>query len=1182
MSAERLEKIVDDFMDRLTAGTEPDLDLDSEGLSASEREELKQCLEAARWLESAIVESSNKRMSDSHLSLSLGDLDETLPVEGGSASGGEDEFAAGQTLGDFEIIREVGRGGMGIVFEARQKSLSRRVALKVLPPGIGWNKTVLQRFLREARAAAQLQHIHIIPVYQIAQEKGVHYFAMQLIEGFPLSRLARSSLAPGSGGALQATGHAGKEGGWPESVPLPSEPAYYRFAARIIRQAALGVEYAHQHGVLHRDIKPSNLMVDGKTDVWIADFGLARQFDDASVTLSGQLVGTLNYMSPEQAIGGKDIDHRTDIYGLGATLYELLTLRTPFVAGSTAELLNDIQELDPTRPTKVNPRVPVDLEVIALKAMEKQPGRRYDSAQEMADDLRRWLDDLPIHARPTTVWRQSYKWMRRKRIILAAAAAVLAVVAGASWITRSATKERGQVEQQLAEAEQRRAVGEVSAGRMLFEQQDYDAAREKFTDAARVFSQFLGDKLAEAINAPGEVVKEAWPYVYLGLIALRDQTTAAQADAARQFELALQFAPNDPLLRSLKLLAETDDFDEIRSVIRLVESLPAQQESGPYAADAFYALAVSVEHYDLQAAIRLITRAIDLRTAFFEALAYRGWLYYEAGELEAALADLNNVIIFDKQPRYFVWRGKVEAAMGAGGQARADFDMAVELDPDSFVMRAERLIWLGQETGLALRRAYGEGAGLEPTLPPALATELAMLEEAETSEYEELYYLGRVYEALGLKGPAAEVFWRAVDHIPAGTLGYVAAAAYAEAGRVMARQGQTETAVYLFNRAVVACAHRDFYQARGDFRRDAGELEDALQDYREAARRGSDAVELHIATAEVLRGLGRLEECQEELELVLEAEPTHWHALSMLGEVMVAQGDPLGAIEPLTILREAYPGDFRVLDQRARARLLVGDETGALADWRAAVEGGLPVDCAELAMAQCYEGLGREEEALRAYGWALAAHERLRGPRMARINIYARTGRASEALQECNRALRVAGSDVGFLLARAGLHERLGREEAAMSDLREVLALQPGLAEAAWNLARLLLYAKDVSLRDTLAVEKLVPEKTDAGRAITQADHRILGHLRYRQGRYAESAEEMSMLRRREVADWPVLAALQSRGFDVGAPELGEAYREGTALELPAWLRELGDQMMLRPGATATEKTPPPEAGADY
>ena len=151
-----------------------------------------------------------------------------------------------------------------------------------------------------------------------------------------------------------------------------------------------------------------------------------------------------------------------------------------------------------------------------------------------------------------------------------------------------------------------------------------------------------------------------------------------------------------------------------------------------------------------------------------------------------------------------------------------------------------------------------------------------------------------------------------------------------------------------------------------------------------------------------------------------------------------------------------------------------------------------------------------------------------------------------------------------------------------MSDLREVLALQPRHEEAAWNLARLLLYAKDASLRDTHSVEELMSAETEAGRAMTQTDHRILGHLRYKQGRYADSAAEMNVLRRREMADWPVLAALQSKGFEVGGAELGEAYREGAALELPVWLRELGDQMMLRPGAPATEKTQPSEAGADY
>ena len=1191
MSAEHLDKIVEDFIDQLTSGLEPEVKLDSEGLTGQEREELKLCMDAARRLESAIVENSRQRMSSSGILNLAEDAAETLPADRTPGAEPDQEFAAGQTLGDFEIIREIGRGGMGIVFEAREKSLDRRVALKVLPPGIGWNKTVLERFLREARAAARLQQPHIIPVYHIAQEKGVHYFAMQLIDGFPLSRLARSALAPRSDGALQIPADAAEGEAWPAQLSPPSEPAYYRFVARAIRQAAEGIEYAHQHGILHRDVKPSNLMVDRKGDIWIADFGLARHSSDASVTMSGQLVGTLNYMSPEQALGGKDVGRHSDVYSLGATLYELLTLRTPFVAKSTPELLNDIQDLDPTRPTKVNPRVPVDLEVIALTAMEKQPQHRYISAKEMAADLQRWLEDRPIQARPITVWRHGYKWMRRKRVIVAAGAAILAVVLGASWVTRSATKERGEVvqrlaevEQQRAEAEQRRAEGEVSTGRMLFEEQDYEAAKQSFTEASKVFSKFLTgtDRLAEAISAPVRVGVEAFPYVYLGLIALRDQSEEAQAHAARQFELALEFAPHDPLLKSLKLLAETEDYDQVQSVIRLIESLPPQQEHGPFVADAFYALGAAVEYYDLQAAIRLTTMAMDHRDAFFEALGFRGWLHYQAGDLQQALADLNNLCIWGKKPEYFIWRGKVQAALGQGTQARADFDRAVELAPDSFVVLAERLIWQGQDLLRKSSPVSRDGEVGSRRLPDTLASQLSTLEGRSPSSYEELYYLGLVYEALGYAQQAADGFRRAVDAVPGGSRGCVIGAAYVKAAQVEVGRGRPDIALAFFNRALRACPHRDFFKARGDFRAEGHDYQNALRDYREAGRRGGTSAELRIATAQTLSTLGSPGECLEELELVLAEEPNHWHALYLKAEVLMARGQALAAIEPLTVLHAAHGGDFRVLDKRAQARLASGDEPGALADWQAAIERGLPVESPEAAMGRFLEGLGRGQEALDAYARALEVDGSLRGPRMARINIYARMGRAAEAIQECHQALCFVADDIGFLLVRAGLYEQLGREDAALEDLRRVLVLRPRHEQAEWDLARLLLYAKDDSLRDTQAVEELVAGKVSPGAELAQSDHRILGHLRYKQGHYGESAAEMSLLGEREVADWLVLAGLRSRGFEVGGVDLNVTLPQGSELTLPTWLRELGDQMQVLQGAAGAEETPAPEAQSDY
>jgi serine/threonine protein kinase len=302
------------------------------------------------------------------------------------------EGAAG-VLGDFRILREVGRGGMGIVYEAEQLSLGRRVALKVLPLAGALDPRQLQRFKNEAQAAACLQHQHIVPVYYVGCERGVHFYAMQFIDGRPLSQLlneVRRAEGRGpegaSGGpsvASRASGN-GEAAGAAPTAPVTADLTphsglggrgreYYRRVAELGAQAAEALEHAHGLGVVHRDVKPANLLVDERGDLWVADFGLAQVLrGEGGLTRSGDLVGTLRYMSPEQALGKRTtVDHRTDIYSLGATLYELLTLEPACPGADREEIVRQITLAEPRLPRKVNRSVPSELEIIVLKAMEK-------------------------------------------------------------------------------------------------------------------------------------------------------------------------------------------------------------------------------------------------------------------------------------------------------------------------------------------------------------------------------------------------------------------------------------------------------------------------------------------------------------------------------------------------------------------------------------------------------------------------------------------------------------------------------------------------------------------------------------------------------------------------------------------------------------------------------------------
>ncbi len=400
-------------------------------------------------------------------------------------------------LGDFRIVCEIGRGGMGVVYEARQISLDRRVALKVLPFAGVLDPRQLQRFNNEARAAAGLHHPNIVPVYAVGCERGVHYFAMQYIDGRTLADVIREFRPAASEGrgtdsnrigpagtlgldsraaiqnevpinsaiaALQDTTHGERQ--TPTEIRNPKSEIRNSVPFRTIAewgiQIAEALDYAHSVGVIHRDIKPANLMLDSQGRVWVTDFGLAQIETDVGLTMTGDIVGTLRYMSPEQALGERGlVDQRTDVYSLGLALYELLTLQPAFGNVSRRELLNRISTDDPVAPRRINPAIPVELETIVQKASEKDAAARYSKARDVADDLRRFLQEQPIRARPATRLDRLRKWSRRNRPFVRTATAfgVLAIVLlgiAAVWVNHEQQQTR--LEQQAHAADQKIAA----------------------------------------------------------------------------------------------------------------------------------------------------------------------------------------------------------------------------------------------------------------------------------------------------------------------------------------------------------------------------------------------------------------------------------------------------------------------------------------------------------------------------------------------------------------------------------------------------------------------------------------------------------------------------------------------------------------------------------------------------
>lgn len=391
---------------------------------------------------------------------------------------GKEAAESPQTLGDFRILHELGRGGMGVVHEAEQISLGRRVALKVLPFAAMLDKQQLARFKNEARAAATLDHPNIVAIYSVGAERGVHYYAMQLIEGRSLAefiaamKLGRSSspedpapravldpkpTANDTAKVALPTVRASGSAAFSTIPPFDSRE-YFRAIARLGIQAAEALDHAHQSGILHRDIKPANLLVDDAGKLWITDFGLARIEADAGITVTGDLLGTLRYMSPEQALAKRAVvDHRSDIYSLGITLYELLTLHHAYAAEDRQDLLRQIAFDEPLKPRQLNRDIPPDLETIVLKAISKGASDRYTTAMDLAEDIRRFVLDQPIRARQPSVAARARKWSRRHASVLTTAAGAaligLAIAAGAiGWAIRDRQARFASTEKELGSA----------------------------------------------------------------------------------------------------------------------------------------------------------------------------------------------------------------------------------------------------------------------------------------------------------------------------------------------------------------------------------------------------------------------------------------------------------------------------------------------------------------------------------------------------------------------------------------------------------------------------------------------------------------------------------------------------------------------------------------------------------
>lgn len=662
----------------------------------------------------------------------LADLSQSAGQDGGSKIGPPRDRAAPQaaesisgTLDDFRILREVGRGGMGVVYEAQQISLRRRVALKVLPFAAMLDRRQLRRFENEAQAAAALEHPNIVNILSVGCDRGVHYYAMQFIEGRTLAQvideLRASSFFPCAGegpgvrGSEPTESFATSPASPSPSLPLSrSSPApdtepdalaavstkgpertseFFRSAAQLGVRAAEALEHAHQMGVVHRDIKPSNLMVDDRGHLWITDFGLAQivnpspfggegRGEGAALTMTGDIVGTLRYMSPEQAQGKRsEMNHRTDIYSLGVTLYELLTLQPAFAGDNREMLVRRLLEDDPPRPRIVSRAIPRDLETIVLKGTAKEPQQRYATAQEMADDLKRFLADEPIQAKRAGPVVRLKKCAKRHKAVTAVVTAALLAAAIFATVT-------------AVQAYQRDARLTVTATEGLADVR-VAMAQKEFAQAQRRATE-LQAELAAAPKVQAQFAPELEDLLHQAEARLRLQRFEKLAEQARFSANRLGFQwdvrdPADARRRCQEALAVFHVLDNDRWLHDL-EQLPLERAEVTHIkqslAETLFLLAI-VEGGDADASGK--RRAIDLLSqvetlvpnlrALYE---YRSRYRTILGEHEAARRDLQRADALQSN----TWLDHFFRAQDLAGANRRDaareIEEALTFRPDDY------------------------------------------------------------------------------------------------------------------------------------------------------------------------------------------------------------------------------------------------------------------------------------------------------------------------------------------------------------------------------------------------------------------------------------------------------------------------------------------------------------------
>jgi serine/threonine protein kinase/Flp pilus assembly protein TadD len=592
-------------------------------------------------------------------------------------------------FGPYDILGEVARGGMGIVYRALQRDLKRIVALKVMKEGEGASKKQIKRFQRETETAAKLQHPNVVAVHEVGCHQGFHYFTMDLIEGDALDQVVKRG----------------------EKMPLER-------VLQIVEEVARAVHYAHGKGIIHRDLKPANILLDTDGHPKVTDFGLAKSIDHKSMlTRTGAVVGTPFYMPPEQAKGDNDIDQRADVYALGVILYELLTLKLPFHGETTMEVYRKILEEDPLPPKHHDPRIPPDIQTICLKAMDREPARRYQSAKDLADDVQRFLQGEPILARPLNVFQKV--WRRAKKnmpVVVVGAVTCFALVLSLGvifWKHQRYNKQQKDLATEREwssfttefENQKINVKSQISAAIAHMKDHDPNGALGDLKEGVRILddlpklsqdfkwnprekaSQFLDGQKKDL----AAVYRDAWKQT--GDAWQMRESPDAFDEALKAYGHALDHDPEskealDVHLAIARVLARMGRFeDALKTLASVLDKEPGNEK----------ALLQRGQVWDLRQehlkAIEDYTKVIDKELESAEAYLLRGRSFFELHQYSKAKEDFEKVLERkDSDWQAYIERGRVKAALGDWSGAAEDLTEAIDLQPsfpDGYYYRAE-------------------------------------------------------------------------------------------------------------------------------------------------------------------------------------------------------------------------------------------------------------------------------------------------------------------------------------------------------------------------------------------------------------------------------------------------------------------------------------------------------------